>query len=839
MKNTYTNFRTTTYGLFSLIFMAISGVATGQASQDFSTSITGTTVYVDGGSGAVQHILVNNVAPQTAPNAATSGSTLGYQVLFTPTRTPSIGLTDGELFGAIDVTVPNAPDNDMGTLSIDFVANPPTGGNNNVYILDDPDGLTTLRFNPVVVDATTMFSVDYIIHNTSYENSDGADDRVEIYLVNTADGTRVALLTAANAAMENRETWQRLTADLSAQAGQSMQLVVEFDTNSSSEEMAIDNVSFSSGSTMADWPMCVEPSVPTVAQFPASACPLVPFRLNIDGNLGNATEWVIYSDAEATQEIGRTSSNAFDVFAGAIPGTAYFVRGEGGCTENTVFAGLVLDVDATDCASDATPGTSFEEGLGSTNDYVDTGNPSLTHDLVNNQGQPMVNYAARGKELGVEMLYVPTRFGDGAGIGLTDGDAIGITNNADFNFPDGSQGLVLEDSDGLIASFLSPVDISGLSGVTVSFDYYINPTTYEASATGTDRIFAGIALNRADAEVIFNVSADGSGGFPGLVIGEWTTVNYTITGSYNSPIQLNLSADLDAESERIIFDNVSFSAGTIVCTDTDAPLVTCPEPVTVGAGDDCMAMVDYPAATAFDDCSSTVAITYSQESGTAFAVGVNTVTVTATDESDKSATCTFNVTVNDVTPPTITCADTITVQLDSETCTFVWQDASFDPVITDNCGVTRIINTGTNTSTLQGGTATVANDGLEIVWTATDAAGLMGTCTQVLRVINPPSCFTTSVTSQDASDFTAVSATPNPFTAGTTISFELPVNTRVGVEVLDLSGRVITTDVIASSGNNTYSWYWDAQQAALPAGMYFARLRAAGSVYTQRLVLLK
>ncbi len=819
--------------------MAISGVAMGQASQDFSTSTIGTTSYVDGGSGSVQHILVNNMAPQTAPNAATSGSALGYQVVFTPTRMPSLGLTDGELFGAIDVTVPSAPDNDMGTLAIDFVANPPTGGNNNVYILDDPDGLTSLRFNPVVVEATTMFSIDYIIHNTSYENSDGADDRVEIYLVNMADGTRVTLLTAANDAMENSEMWQTLTADLSAMAGQTMQLVVEFDTNSASEEMAIDNISFSSGTVTAGWPMCVEPSAPTVGQFPASVCPGVPFRLTFAGNLNNATQWVIYDDAAGTNQIAATSGSSYDFFDGAVSGATYYVRGEGDCATAGDLVALTLTTNAAgDCIPDATPGTSFEEPLGSSGDYFDTGDPAAIHELINNQGQPAVAHSFKAQELGFTTQFIPTRTGTSGEAGLTDGDAVGVSNDSDAAFPDGNQGLVLEDTDGTVVVFLTPVDITGLTNVVVSFDYFVNSTTYEASGTGADAFAAGIARGFTPLEQIFSTAGDGSNGLPGLVTGVWTTVNYTITGTYTEPIQLIFQADFDAGTERVFIDNVSFSAGTIVCQDTEAPVVSCPDPIMIDADDNCSGVATFEAS-ATDDCSSTVTITYSQDSGSTFSVGETPVTVTATDESGKSSMCTFNVTVNDITPPVITCRD-ITVQVDSATdCTFIFPDASFDPVATDNCGTATLFNNGTNTATLEGGTARRISDGLNIVWTATDAAGLTSTCTQVLTVITPPGCFPTSVTSQDASDFSAVRATPNPFTAGTTISFELPVNTRVGVEILDLSGRVITSDVISPTGNNTYSWYWDAQQSAVPAGMYFARMRVEGSVYTQRLVLMK
>ncbi len=844
MKNAYSNFRPKAFNLgrtflLSLIFLAISGVATAQASQDFASTPIGTNNYVDMGSGAVQHILVNNPLPQTAPNAPTVGTTLGYQATFTPTRMPSIGLTDGELFGAIDVTIPSAPNNNMGSLSIDFVANPPNG-DNLVYLLDDPDGLVTLRFNPVVIGAATSFSMEYIIHNTSYENSAGVDDRLEVYLVNMAGGARTDLLTLTNDAMEDLESWQMLTADLTDMAGQTMQLVVAFDTNAGSEEAAIDNISFSSGTVMPDWPVCQEPSMPTLTQFPGTVCPGSPFRLLIDGVLNNATQWVIYDDAAGTNQVAATSGNSYDFFAGAVPGATYYVRGEGECaTAGDLVAVSVSTAAPGDCTQDATPGSSFEEPLGSSEDYFDTGDPLAAHDLVNNQGQPTVSYRSVAQELGFTTQFIPTRTSTSGEAGLTDGDAVGVSNDGDFAFPDGDQGLVLEDTDGTTVVFMSLIDLTGLTGVTVSFDYFVNSTSYEESATGTDSFAAGIARGFTPLEEIIAAEGDGNIGLPGLATGVWTTLTYEITGNYTEPVQLIFQADFDAGTERILIDNVSFSAGTIVCEDIDAPIVSCPAPVMIDAGEDCTAMPSF-MATATDDCSDAVTITYSQDSGSEFAVGVTPVMVTATDDSGTSSTCTFNVTVNDVTPPTITCTD-ITVQLDSmDDCTFIFTDTSFDPVATDNCGDVTIFTGDLNGgSTLNGEFADIDSDGFSIRWTATDAAGLTSTCTQLLTVINPPSCFTTSVTPNDPSDFSSVVVTPNPFTVGTTISFRLPANIPVNVDVYDLSGRILTTDVIAPSGNNTYSWNWNAQQQALPAGMYFARLQAAGSVYTQRLILLK
>lgn len=824
--------------LLLFFFVALTGSSlSAQITQDFTTPPAGTKHYVDTISPLTQHILPNSTPPQTQPNAATDGNMLGYQVTYTPTRTPDVngGLADGELFGVVEVTVPASTTNDMGTLGIEFENAPPPSGNNRVYILDDPDGLATLRFNPVMVDASTMFSMSYIIANTSFENSDGTDDRISIYLENLGDGSRIELFSATNELIPRDEMWATLSQDLSTLDGATIQLVVEFDTNSSAEEMALDNIIFSSGSLVADWPACADASLQNVAQTPLDLCPGVPFRIAIDGNLNNAAEWVIYTDAEATQEVGRTSSTRFEV-AASVPGTTYFIRGEGGCTTPTPFTSFALTtLPPEDCLPDATPGTSFEEPLGSSENYFDTGDPLLRHNLVNNPGQPSVNHPFVARELGFASSFLPSRSESSGEAGLTDGDAFGVSNDADFAFPDGNQGFVFEDTDGTAFLTFSPVDITGLTGVTVSFDYFVNATSYEASASGTDFFQAALTANDINAEFIVRAEGQTEPGLTNLETGVWTTLTYEITTAFTRPVKLFFTANFDSGTERVIIDNISFSAGTIVCEDLTAPVVSCPDPIMINANENCSGVATFEAS-ATDDCSSAVALNYSLASGSTFAVGTTSVTVTATDESGKSSMCTFDVTVNDVTPPVLDCP-AITVEVDSATnCTFVVPDDTLDPLATDNCGTVTLLSSN--------GLPSLAGDSLfvettEVSWTATDAAGLMSTCTQQVNIIVPPNCFPTSVASQDASDFIAVRAIPNPFRAGTTISFELPVNTRVGIDILDLSGRVLTTDVVVPSGNNTYSWYWDAQQQALPAGVYFARLRAKGSVYTQRLVLIE
>ena len=89
--------------------------------------------------------------------------------------------------------------------------------------------------------------------------------------------------------------------------------------------------------------------------------------------------------------------------------------------------------------------------------------------------------------------------------------------------------------------------------------------------------------------------------------------------------------------------------------DTTPLTITCPVNQPVEATSSAWAVVNYSPATATDaDAVSTPTITYSQASGTVFPLGTTIVTATATDGVGNSASCSFDVIVQDNTPPTIT-----------------------------------------------------------------------------------------------------------------------------------------------------------------------------------------
>ncbi len=92
----------------------------------------------------------------------------------------------------------------------------------------------------------------------------------------------------------------------------------------------------------------------------------------------------------------------------------------------------------------------------------------------------------------------------------------------------------------------------------------------------------------------------------------------------------------------------------IILPGVDAPpQITCPANiVTTNDVGQCSAIVNFNV-TATDDCGP-VTVVCVPPSGSAFPVGTTTVTCTATDSSNQSTQCTFDITVKDVEPPKIT-----------------------------------------------------------------------------------------------------------------------------------------------------------------------------------------
>jgi gliding motility-associated-like protein len=125
--------------------------------------------------------------------------------------------------------------------------------------------------------------------------------------------------------------------------------------------------------------------------------------------------------------------------------------------------------------------------------------------------------------------------------------------------------------------------------------------------------------------------------------------------------------------------------------------------------------------------------------GVAFNLGTTTVTWTATDGSGNTATCAYDVSVTDITNPTLeNCLANQTVNSNTGVCTYTVSGTAWDATATDNCTTVTLTASVTGATTASGLTTLngfVFNLGASTVtWTATDGSSNTVTCSYEITV---------------------------------------------------------------------------------------------------------
>ena len=193
----------------------------------------------------------------------------------------------------------------------------------------------------------------------------------------------------------------------------------------------------------------------------------------------------------------------------------------------------------------------------------------------------------------------------------------------------------------------------------------------------------------------------------------------------------------------------------ITITDTQAPtIISCPSDISINTSPGtCGSAVTWTTPGATDNCG-TINVTSNYNSGDTFISGTTLVTYTFTDICGNSATCSFNVTVNDTEAPTITCPGNI-----SQTAATGQITASVvvpDPVSSDNCSVSSVTWTMSGATTASSpatginmiGTYTF-NEGItDVTYSVTDPAALSSTCNFTVTVFSASLPLTGTITSQ-------------------------------------------------------------------------------------------
>ncbi len=87
-----------------------------------------------------------------------------------------------------------------------------------------------------------------------------------------------------------------------------------------------------------------------------------------------------------------------------------------------------------------------------------------------------------------------------------------------------------------------------------------------------------------------------------------------------------------------------------------------------------------------------------------------------------------------------------------------------------------------------------------------------------------------------------VESLPNPFSSATTLRYSLPRTQRIRLAVYDATGRelAVLAEEVEQAGEHVVRWAGrDDTGRALPSGVYFSRLEAAGRTITRKLVLTR
>lgn len=211
-----------------------------------------------------------------------------------------------------------------------------------------------------------------------------------------------------------------------------------------------------------------------------------------------------------------------------------------------------------------------------------------------------------------------------------------------------------------------------------------------------------------------------------------------IAYSQNSGTQFPLGSTTVNVSAKDAANNTSAGSFTVTVKDTTAPALSVPANITTEATSAAGAAVSYPAATA-TDAVGVASLTYSAASGSTFALGANTVTVTAKDAAGNTTTGSFTITVVDTTAPALTVPASQTLEATSAAGAV----ATFNASATDAVGVVSLTTSSASGSTFPIGTTTVTV-------TAKDAAGNTSTSSFTIKVVDTTAPAIASVTPSTA-----------------------------------------------------------------------------------------
>jgi len=357
-----------------------------------------------------------------------------------------------------------------------------------------------------------------------------------------------------------------------------------------------------------------------------------------------------------------------------------------------------------------------------------------------------------------------------------------------------------------VASFTStalPGAIFSLGTTSVTYtalDIYNNSATCVFTVTITDNILPVIAgtLNNITLSAGANCKA----------VATWTPPTASdncsvssLVSSHNPGQEFNVGATVVTYTATDGSGNVANRQFTVTVEDTTLPVIAnCPQPITIDAGTNCMAVVNWTPPTASDNCGVT-SFTSNQNPGSEFPIGTTVVTYTARDAKGNQATCQFNVVVTYSQKPLVTgCPQNLTTTAEENGEAFVTWD---EPEFTIECGTLTVDKSHEPGSSFPVGTTNVQ-------YTASDGLGNTESCSFTVTV--QPGSFEIEIPKL---------ITPNGDGVNDTwVIRNIQRASSNSVTVFDRWGSI----VYQASGYNNDSVVWQGQNksnALVPTGTYF------------------
>ncbi len=396
-----------------------------------------------------------------------------------------------------------------------------------------------------------------------------------------------------------------------------------------------------------------------------------------------------------------------------------------------------------------------------------------------------------------------------------------VSNPVCPNDPSGSANVSITGSTAPYAYLWS----NGATGSTLA---NVNAGTYTVQVTDANGCTSTSAVNivSTDTEIPSvsaqnaSVSLDNSGNTTVTLaaISAQFADNCGVASTVISPNVFNCTQLGEQVVTLIVTDHSGLSNATTVTVtvvDLQTPTVICPNDIKVCAYEN---FVQYPPATAQDNCSvfnGQWQQTTGLPSPAEFPTGTTVQTFTYTDASGNIGTCAFSVTVSSA--------------------------VSFDNVL-----VTNDINglgTGAIDISFTGGVAPykfswTLNE-VEIA-TTEDVTGL-SQGTYVVVITDDQGCtyvksgivVSNAVSAKEPTWLSGVSLQPNPTSELTNVVFATPLSTRLEINIIDATGRVLKTHISEQAKIVTIDC------ADLPSGLYTVRLRSNQEIGTRKLMVIK